>query len=104
MSNKLTLGILGVAAVGIIALAIVLIVVVAGGGSDKKDSATQDAGTPAASGTTSSGSGDTGKAATGELRLRGDDPLFLDPAVAQDAGSALYIVEIFPGWNGWIAT
>lgn len=97
MSNKLTLAILGVAAVLIIGLAVVLIVVVAGGGGDKQDSATQDSGTPAASGTTSSGSGDSSKPASGELRLRGDDPLFLDPAVAQDAGSALYIVEIFSG-------
>lgn len=92
MSNKLTLGILGAAAVGIIALAVVLIVVVAGGGGDKKNSA-QDSNTPTASETSSSG----GEAASGELRLRGDDPLFLDPAVAQDAGSALYIVEIFSG-------
>ncbi len=92
MSNKLTLGVLGAAAVGIIALAVVLIVVVAGGGDDKKSSA-QDSKTPTASETSSSG----GKAASGELRLRGDDPLFLDPAVAQDAGSALYIVEIFSG-------
>ena len=96
MSNKLTLGILGVVAVGIIALAVVLIVVVSGGGGDKK-AATTGSDTPTASGTKSSGSGTTTKAASGELRLRGDDPLFLDPAVAQDAGSALYIVEIFSG-------
>ena len=48
MSNKLTLGILGAAAVGIIALAVMLIVVVAGGGSDKKDSA-NGSNTPTAS-------------------------------------------------------
>jgi oligopeptide transport system substrate-binding protein len=88
MSNKLTLGILGAAAVGIIGLAVVLIVIVSGGG-DKKDSV-QSSDTPSASGT-------SGPAASGELRLRGDDPLFLDPAVAQDAGSAVYIVEIFSG-------
>ena len=96
MSNKLTLGILGVVAAGIIALAVVLIVVVSGGGGDKK-AATAGSDTPTASGTKTSGSGTTTKAASGELRLRGDDPLFLDPAVAQDAGSALYIVEIFSG-------
>jgi oligopeptide transport system substrate-binding protein len=95
MSNKLTLAILGAAAAGIIGLAVVLIVVVSGGGGDKK-SATNGSGTPAASGTNASGTPDTA-AASGELRLRGDDPLFLDPAVAQDAGSALYIVEIFSG-------
>jgi oligopeptide transport system substrate-binding protein len=96
MSNKLTLGILGVAAAGIIGLAVVLIVVVAGGGGDKKDSAAGSS-TPSASETATSSSGNNTKAASGELRLRGDDPLFLDPAVAQDAGSALYIVEIFSG-------
>ena len=95
MSNKLTLGILGVAAVGIIGLAVILVVVVAGGGGDK-NAETSGSNTPAASGTKASGTPDT-KAASGELRLRGDDPLFLDPAVAQDAGSALYIVEIFSG-------
>jgi oligopeptide transport system substrate-binding protein len=95
MSSKLTLAILGAAAVGIIGLAVVLIVVVSSGGGDKK-SATSGANTPAASGTSASGTPDTA-AASGELRLRGDDPLFLDPAVAQDAGSALYIVEIFSG-------
>jgi oligopeptide transport system substrate-binding protein len=89
MSNKLTLVVGGVAAVLIIGLAAVLILVVGGGGSDKKDSS----GTPAASSTASS----AGPAASGELRLRGEDPLFLDPAVAQDSGSALYIVEIFSG-------
>ncbi len=95
MSSKLTLGILGAAAVGVIGLAAVLVFVVAGGGGDKP-AATSGSNTPTASGTSSSGSAGT-KAASGELRLRGEDPLFLDPAVAQDAGSALYIVEIFSG-------
>ena len=95
MSNKLMLGILGAVAAGIIAIAVVLIVSASGGG-DKKAS-TNGSDTPTASGTKASGSGNTTKAASGELRLRGEDPLFLDPAVAQDAGSALYIVEIFSG-------
>ena len=96
MSSKLTLGIVGVAAALIIGLAVIL-VVVAGGGGDKKDtSATTGSGTPAAS-ATKAGADFGGKAASGELRLRGEDPLFLDPAVAQDAGSAVYIVEIFSG-------
>ncbi len=94
MNNKLTLGILGAAAVGVIALAIILIVVVAGGG-DKKQATNAD-GTPSASKTSGSSSSNSAPAA-GELRLRGDDPIFLDPAVAQDAGSAAYIVEIFSG-------
>lgn len=91
MSNKLLLGLGGVAAVLILVLAGVLIVVAGGddgGDSGPNTSATEDNGD----------SGDNGgEAASGELRLRGDDPLFLDPAVAQDAGSALYIVEIFSG-------
>lgn len=90
MNNKLTLGILGAAAVGIIALAVILIVVVSGGGGDKKQ-ATDANGTPSAD------AKDDSTPAAGELRLRGEDPLFLDPAVAQDAGSAAYIVEIFSG-------
>jgi len=89
MSNKLTLAVGGVAAVLLIGLAAVLIFVVGGGGGSSSSSD----GTPAASATKSSAA----PAASGELRLRGEDPLFLDPAVAQDSGSALYIVEIFSG-------
>ncbi len=91
MSNKLTLGIAGVAAALILALAVVLVVVVAGGGDDNKDGAT-----PSADATETNG-GDNEPAASGELRIRGDDPLTLDPVIAQDAGSAFYIVEIFSG-------
>src|SRR5437870_1817963 len=35
--------------------------------------------------------------AKGDLRLLGGDPLTMDPALASDAGSAEYIVEIFGG-------
>lgn len=90
MSNKLTLAIAAVAAVLIVALAAVLIFVVGGGGGDKSSSASSN--TPA--------SGDNATAAppgASELRLRGTDPLVLDPALAQDADSAVYIVEIFSG-------
>jgi len=61
-----------------------------GGGSSKSnggDLLSPDSGS--SSGTPGSTSGD--------LRLVGGDPLTLDPAVAQDAGSAAYIVEIFGG-------
>jgi len=34
---------------------------------------------------------------TGELRLPGSDPITLDPALATDAASATYLVEIFGG-------
>lgn len=36
-------------------------------------------------------------AASGRLRLAGADPITLDPHIAGDAGSAVYIVEIFSG-------
>jgi oligopeptide transport system substrate-binding protein len=93
MSNKLVLGAGAVAAALIIVLAVVIFMV-AGGGGDKKTQAsasTNGGNTPTASSTSA------GKAATGELRVRGTDPLFLDPAVAQDADSAQYIVEIYSG-------
>jgi len=94
MSNKLTLAILGVAAVLILILAVVLVMVV-GGGGDKKPNASSGE-TPAASGTAGPSSS-SGPASSGTLRLRGDDPISLDPAIAQDASSAVYIVEIFSG-------
>src|SRR5580765_762972 len=94
MSNKLTLAIAGVAGVLILGLAIILLVVVNGGGGDKSVSATSDE-TPSSSST--SDNSDSGSSASGTLRLRGTDPLTLDPAVAQDADSAAYIVEIFSG-------
>lgn len=92
MSNKLLLAVGGVAAVLVLVLAGVLLLVATGGDSGDKKASDGD-GTPAASKTPDSG--DNGGA--GELRIRGADPLFLDPAVAQDADSAFYIVEIFSG-------
>jgi oligopeptide transport system substrate-binding protein len=91
MSNKLTLAIAAVAAVLIIALAAVLILVVGGGGGDKASSASSNTPSPSAD------IGTAAPAGAGELRLRGTDPLVLDPALAQDADSAVYIVEIFSG-------
>jgi oligopeptide transport system substrate-binding protein len=91
MSNKLVLGAGAVAAALIIVLAVVLFIV-AGGGGDKNSQAAASGGkTPVASSSSSS------KPSSGELRVRSTDPLFLDPAVAQDADSAQYIVEIFSG-------
>ncbi len=93
MSSKLTLMIAGVAAVGILALAAVLLIVVAGGGDDDDAQGT----TPSGQNDGDDNGDDDGERSDGELRIRGEDPLFLDPAVAQDAGSAGYIVEIFSG-------
>lgn len=99
MSNRLSLVIAGIAAVLIIGLAALLIVLSSGGGGKKTATNGGDTSTPSASGSPQPGA--TGDAASsggsGELRLRGSDPLFLDPAVAQDADSAVYIVEIFSG-------
>ena len=41
--------------------------------------------------------GGGGSAANADLRMLGGDPLTLDPAIAGDAGSASYIVELFGG-------
>jgi len=94
MSNRLTLAIAGVAAALILALAGVLIFVVAGGDGD---SSSGNGSQSNSDGSNNGDSGDDTPAASGELRLRGEDPIVLDPAVAQDSGSANYIVEIFSG-------
>src|SRR3990172_3029142 len=96
MNNRLQLALIGAAALLIIVLAAVLIFVVAGGDGDKKETNDGNS-TPSASSTEDSGDNGGGGASDGELILRGPDPLFLDPAVAQDADSAAYIVEIFSG-------
>jgi ABC-type transport system substrate-binding protein len=92
MNNRLQLGLIGAAAALILVLAGILIFVVAGGDGDKDEAGGNR--TPSASGTESA---DIGAGGEGELVIRGDDPLFLDPAVVQDAGSAAYLVEIFSG-------
>lgn len=94
MSSKLTLALGAVAAVLVLVLAGVLLIVV-GGDGDKDDSATNG---QSSSETPENGDSDDDDDDPGTtLRIRGEDPLFLDPAVAQDAGSAAYIVEIFSG-------
>lgn len=98
MSNKLTLAIGGVAAILILILAGVLLIVIGGGddGSGGNDATSGQNGN--GDGADDGGDDDGDAPADGsELRIRGSDPLFLDPAVAQDAGSAAYIVEIFSG-------
>lgn len=64
------------------------ILLVSGGGDD---------GESASSGGGSNSGDSTTAAASGRLRLGGADPISLDPAIAGDAGSATYIVEIFSG-------
>jgi len=74
--NRRPLGYLGLAATLVIALALAA----CGGKSDSDGS-----------------SSDTTSSVTADLRLLGGDPITLDPALAGDAGSATYIVEIFGG-------
>ena len=91
MSNRLLLVVGGVAAVLILVLAGAL-VMVAGGDSDGSEPSAEATEEPG-----DNGDEEEPEAASGELRIRGEDPLVLDPAVAQDSGTAFYIVEIFSG-------
>ena len=78
--NRLILGVFGFMGVLVLAIGVLVIVLVVGGGDDGDN-------------------GDTGGGPRGEseLRLLGPEPSDLDPHRAQDADSALYIVEIFGG-------
>ncbi len=91
--NRVILAILGVMAALVLAVGVLVIVLVAGDGDGDGDQAREEP--PAEDG----GDGDDGGGgpAAGELRLRGPEPITLDPHITQDAGSALYIVEIFGG-------
>ncbi|MFN8556109.1 MAG: peptide ABC transporter substrate-binding protein [Dehalococcoidia bacterium] len=85
MSEKKLLVGLG-AVVGALVLAVIAVTAVVitrgGGGGDS---------------TATAGRSAAGPRVEGELRLPGDDPLTLDPALATDVASATYIVEIFGG-------
>ncbi len=85
--NRAILVILGIMAALVVGVGVLVVILVATGGDD--DGTTQTQATP-------DGNGDTG-GSSGELRLRGSEPISLDPHVIQDAGSALYVVEIFGG-------
>jgi oligopeptide transport system substrate-binding protein len=91
--NRLTGFVLAVVVVLVLAIgAISAVVVVRGGGGGEKEQGAQ-----ATKAATAEGGGAAGGGATGELRLPGSDPITLDPALAADAASAAYIVEIFGG-------
>lgn len=87
--NRIILVILGVMAALVLAVGVLVVVLVATGGDGGEEAArpTEEQGTPE----------EGGGPAEGELRLLGPEPITLDPHLAQDAGSALYIVEIFGG-------
>jgi len=90
--NRLVGFVLAVVVVLVLAIgAISALVIVRGGGEEGQQQAQS---TKAA---TAEGGGGTGGGSAGELRLPGSDPITLDPALAGDATSATYIVEIFGG-------
>jgi oligopeptide transport system substrate-binding protein len=75
----------------VVAVGVTIVVIASTGGDDSKS--TQSPSTTPGANTTPSGDGP----AEGELRLGGNEPITLDPALAQDEVSASYIVEIFGG-------
>jgi oligopeptide transport system substrate-binding protein len=90
--NRVILAILGMMAALVLAVGVLVIILVASGGDDEGGSGQNGAENGA-----EDGDDDGGGPAEGELRLLGPEPLTLDPHIAQDADSALYIVEIFGG-------
>jgi oligopeptide transport system substrate-binding protein len=88
--NRVVLAILGVMAALVLAVGVVVIVLVAGGSGDGDSNGSSQA-------NPTDENGDGGERAAGELRLLGDEPITLDPHLAQDVSSAVYIVEIFGG-------
>jgi len=89
--NRAILAVTGIMAALIVAIGVVIVVLVATGGDSDENAGNTQNGTP------EDNDGDDGERTEGELRLLGPDPLTLDPAIAQDASSAIYIVEIFGG-------
>ena len=79
--NRVVLAIVGVMMGLVLAAGVLVIVVIVGGDGDGGGG----------------GNGDGGGPATNELRLRGPEPITLDPHLITDASSALYVVEIFGG-------
>src|SRR5262249_30015317 len=73
---------LGAGAVAALAIAVTLFVIGCSGDSNKSNS---------------SSSSRSSAGTSGELRIPGDDPLTLDPALVTDTSSATYVVEIFSG-------
>jgi oligopeptide transport system substrate-binding protein len=87
VNEKRLLAILG-GVVGVLVLAVVAVTFVILGQGDG------DGGDGASGGNNNNSSGPR---VEGELRLPGDDPLTLDPALVTDVTSATYVVELFGG-------
>lgn len=99
MSNKLLAAMGG--AVGVLVIAIVALTVIVisnGSGSSNKSAATSNGAAPKGTAAASSNKSNSGGAPKNDvLRLPGNDPLTLDPALAFDTDSAAYIAEIYGG-------
>jgi oligopeptide transport system substrate-binding protein len=93
--NRLIGFVLAVVVVLVLAIgAISAIVIVGGNGGDGEEE--QQGARPTTEANEEDG-GQESAAAEGQLRMPGGDPITLDPALATDAESASYIVEIFGG-------
>jgi oligopeptide transport system substrate-binding protein len=91
-NNKKPLALFAIIGALLVAIVVLVVVVAGGGGSSNGDNASGSGG----SGGKDSGSG-SGNSVNADLRLLGSDPITLDPALAGDAESATYIVEIYSG-------
>jgi len=85
--NRAILVIMGVMAALVVGVGVLVVILVASGDDD--DGTTQTQETP--------GEDDGDGGSEGELRLRGGEPISLDPHIIQDSTSAVYVVEIFGG-------
>lgn len=81
--NRAVIVILGIMAALVVAVGVLVVIVVSSG-----DDGETQSGSPNDNGEDSS---------RAQLRLRGPEPITLDPHIIQDASSALYVVEIFGG-------
>jgi len=92
--NRLIGFVLAVVVVLVLAIgAISAVVIVRGGGGDEGEGQRPEA----TEATTEEGGEGDGGAVEGQLRMPGGDPITMDPALAADAESANYIVEVFGG-------
>jgi oligopeptide transport system substrate-binding protein len=78
-------GVVGVLVLAVIGVSVILIANRGGDGDGGSQSGSSQSGQS------------SGPRETGELRLPGDDPITLDPALVTDVGSAIYVVELFGG-------
>ena len=80
--NRAVLVILGIMAALVVAVGVLVIIVISGGDGETQSGSPNDNGQ---------------EPNRAQLRLRGPEPITLDPHIIQDASSALYVVEIFGG-------